>query len=300
MLVHQNSEPMNPRRVVVLGARGFVGTALMGELARTGIPALGLGSADLDLTADRADEALAALLEPDDAVVMLAAITPDRTRKIPALMANLRMAETVCAAFERRPPAHMIYFSSAGVYHGGTKITEETPAEPSDLFGMMHLTREMMFKSVCPAPLAVLRSSLAHGALMSRQQKAHATAFGANQMRRIARDDGVIRLAGNGEDRRDHVWVRDIAAVTRLVLQRRSAGLLNIATGRSVSQLELAQMIASHFDPLARVELVHREHPVIHLDFDNAALTRAFPDFRFTPLEVSLAKAHESMLKLAG
>lgn len=300
MLVHHNTVATEPKRVVVLGARGFVGTALMAELAHAGIPALGLGRADLDLTAPDAERNLAALLESDDALVMLAAITPDRTRRVPALMANLRMAETVCAALERQAPAHFLYFSTAAVYRGGSLITEQTPAEPSDLFGMMHLTREMMFRTVCPAPVAVLRLAVAHGPLMSAQQSAHATAFGANRMRSIAREDGVIRLAGTGEDRRDHIWIRDIAVLARRVLQRRSAGLLNVASGRSVSQLELAQMIASRFDPPARVELGHRDHPVTHQEFDNAQLRQAFPDFRFTPLDVSLSEAHEKMVRLAG
>src|ERR1017187_6876344 len=76
MLTHRNPEPEPPARVVVLGARGFIGRTLVAALRRAGIAALPVSREDLDLAADGAADRLAAMLEPDDAVVMLAALTP--------------------------------------------------------------------------------------------------------------------------------------------------------------------------------------------------------------------------------
>ena len=50
----------------------------------------------------------AGLLRPDDAVVMTSSIQPDKNRGYSALMANLRMVETVLIALESSPCAHFV------------------------------------------------------------------------------------------------------------------------------------------------------------------------------------------------
>jgi UDP-glucose 4-epimerase len=80
MLNHLNEKPINPARVVVLGARGFIGRALVAALQQAGIAVMPVSSADLDLTAEDAGDRLAAMLKPDDAVVLLSALTPDKGR----------------------------------------------------------------------------------------------------------------------------------------------------------------------------------------------------------------------------
>ena len=109
MLTHLNAEPQKPHRVIILGARGFVGAALTEDLAREDIPALPLGRQDVDLEAQDAGAALAARLEPGDTLVFASAKAPVKT--VPMLTANLRMLEAVAAAIEAKPVAHVIYVS---------------------------------------------------------------------------------------------------------------------------------------------------------------------------------------------
>ena len=40
MLEHRHASPQAPSRVVVIGAKGFVGGALAGRLTREGVPTL--------------------------------------------------------------------------------------------------------------------------------------------------------------------------------------------------------------------------------------------------------------------
>src|SRR3546814_3402126 len=98
MLTHGRLRPENPARVVVIGARGFVGRGLVRLLAEAAMPCLPLSSADVDLAAPGAADRLAQQLQPADAVVMLAALTPDKGRGIGPLDRNLRMVATLCAA----------------------------------------------------------------------------------------------------------------------------------------------------------------------------------------------------------
>ncbi|MBI1321199.1 MAG: NAD-dependent epimerase/dehydratase family protein [Candidatus Hydrogenedens sp.] len=295
MLKHCLSNPIDPRRVVVIGARGFIGRALMAGLARAGITALGLGSADLDLTMPDADQHLAALLEPGDAVVMLAAITPNKGRGVGAFMANLQMAAAVAAALDQVPPSQLVSFSSEAVYPmveaplNEPPLTETSRTEPTELFGMMHLAREMMFQTAVKAPVAILRPAQIYSTSDA------VPGYGPNRLLRLAFQDRRITLSGDGEDRRDHIALDDVVALTVLALRHCSAGLANLATGRSISYVELAQRIAALFEPTIEVALTPRQVPATHRRFDVSGLRKAFPGFVPCELEAGIARAYEAM-----
>lgn len=286
MLDHLSATPAAPARVVVLGARGTIGKALMARLAAERIPTLGLGSSELDLLATGAADLLAGLLRPDDAVLMLSALTPDKGRDIGTSMKNLRMAETVCAALARRPAGQVIYLSSDAVYAmGPALLSEDTPADPADLYGVMHKAREVMFAAtVEPERLAILRATMVLAA-----DDTH-NSYGPNRFRRQALEGGKITLGGRGEETRDHVYVDDLAELIRLVLVHRSHGLLNAATGVSLSFLEVARLVAAGFVPPPEILFTPRTNPVTHRHFDITATRRAFPRLRFTPLADAIAR----------
>ncbi len=98
MLQHQNASPSKRARAVIIGAGGFVGSAISRELEQEGVPLLGLTRKELDLSGDGAANKLSSLLKPDDAVVFVAAIAPARNSVM--LMQNLSMAEKVIAAIK--------------------------------------------------------------------------------------------------------------------------------------------------------------------------------------------------------
>jgi len=287
MFDHGLDVPSAPERTIVLGAGGFIGQALTRRLGADGWPVLCVSSGDIDLAQPDAAPRLAEILRPDDAVVMLSALTPDKGRGIGTFMANLRMAEAVSAALGQRPVAHVVYVSSDAVYpFGEDAVDESTPAAPTDLYGAMHRARELMLADAVEAPLAVLRPTLVYGGADTHNS------YGPNRFRRMARTDGAIRLFGGGEETRDHVYVDDVAALIASVLARRGRGLLNLATGRSVDFDGVARLVAASFDPPAEIVHSERANPVTHRAFDVSLLHGAFPDFRFVPLEDGLRRAH--------
>jgi nucleoside-diphosphate-sugar epimerase len=248
--------------------------------------------AELDLVADDAAGRLEARLRPGDAVVMLAAVTPDKGRGPAAFMTNIRMGAAVCAALEKVELAHVVYVSSDAVYGAaGGLLSEASCAEPHDLYGAMHLAREIMVRTATRAPVAVLRPTLVFGAADTHNS------YGPNRLRRTAYADGKIVLFGGGEEMRDHVFVDDVAAITLAVLRHRSAGTLNVATGQAISYAELARKVAALFDDPIAIAGTARQSPITHRHFDMTALHQAFPWLRLTPLEEGLARAHREMLE---
>ena len=291
-LSHNWPEPKAPARVVVIGCRGFVGSAIVAELEAHKILNLGVSAAELDLLSPDAAKALAAKLRPDDALVVVSALTPDRGKDIATFMKNQRMMETVCAALSERPVAHVVNIGSDAVYpDDASLIDESTPTAPGGYHGMMHLARELMLRSTVKCPLALLRPSLLYGAGDTHN------GYGPNRFRRTAAKDGKITLSGAGEEKRDHVEIGDVARIVRLVLQNRSQGALNIATGRAASFHEAADLVASHFKTKIEIVELPRSGPVniIHRHFAVGALLRSLPGFRPVTLEDGIAAAHKEV-----
>jgi UDP-glucose 4-epimerase len=276
----------------VLGCRGFVGGAIMAELKARSIPSLGISAAELDLLSPGAGEALASRLQPDDALVIVSALTPDRGKDIATFMKNQRMMETACAALAEKPVAHVVNIGSDAVYPDDASLIDEaTPAAPGGFHGMMHLARELMLRSTVKCPLVLLRPSLLYGA-----DDTH-NGYGPNRFRRSAAKEGKITLFGAGEEKRDHVDITDIARVVRLVLQHRSQGVLNIATGRAASFHEAAGLVASHFPKKVEIVELPRSGPVniVHRHFAVGALLRSLPGFQPVSLEEGIAAAHKEV-----
>lgn len=294
MISHQNQIPIKPSRVILIGARGFIGGAVQRKLDAEAIPTLALGSADIDLLDAAASIHLAEALRPDDAVVMLAALTPDKGRDIATLMKNLMMMQSVCAAIEKSGCAHLIYFSSDAVYDSRTnRATEETPASPPDLYGAMHHTREIMARSLGHVPVLVLRPTVVYGLYDTHNS------YGPNRFRRVAENDRRITLFGGGEETRDHIHVEDIAALTVRCLLHKSTGLLNAATGKSTSFRHVAEMVADQFTDGIEIITTPRANPITHRHYDVTNLIKAFPDCRFIDLVDGIAMVHKESLVTA-
>lgn len=280
MIVHGHAQPRKPARVVLLGVGGFIGAALKRQLEASSLSVLGLGRTDVELSQPSAVEKLVATLKSSDAVVMLAAVTPDKGRDIATSLKNLAMMQHLCAALEQKGCAHLVYFSSDAVYSFATGlVSEETPASPQDLYGAMHLAREIMARSLAKVPTLILRPAAVYGA-----DDTH-NAYGPNRFRRSARKEGKIQLFGSGEETRDHIHVNDVAAIASRCLMQRSTGTLNLATGRSLPFHEVARIVSTQSSKPVEIVGTPRANPVTHRHYDVTNLLKAFPGVRFTALE---------------
>jgi UDP-glucose 4-epimerase len=284
--VLEHSSPIRkaPSRVVVIGAGGFVGSAICTRLAADKIPVLALTRNELDLLKPEAAATLQRLLRADDSVVFVSALAPTRNNAM--LIDNLRMAEAVCAALAAQPVGHLVYVSSDAVYSDeANPVIERSCQQPSSLHGVMHLAREIMLRAALKLPLAILRPTLIYGA------KDPHNGYGPNRFRRLAAKGEAIMLFGEGEEKRDHILVDDVAALTSAALHHRSNGVLNIATGRSASFREVAEMVVALSPRPVEIRGTPRQNPITHRHFDITDCLKAFPEFHYVPLRDGLARA---------
>jgi UDP-glucose 4-epimerase len=283
VLEHLSPVRKAPSRVVIIGAGGFVGGAIASQLAADKVPMLALTRKELDLLKPEASATLQRLLRAGDSVVFVSALAPTRNNAM--LIDNLRMAETVCTALAAQPVAHLVYISSDAIYSDDANpVTERSCQQPSSLHGVMHLAREIMLRTALKLPLAMLRPTLIYGA------KDPHNGYGPNRFRRLAAKGEAITLFGEGEEKRDHVHVDDVAALVSAVLQHRSTGTLNIATGRSVSFREVAEMVVALSPRSVEIRGTPRQNPITHRHFDITDCLKAFPEFHYIPLRDGLAR----------
>lgn len=284
-LVHQFADGRRPDRVVVIGAGGVIGRALIAHLRAQRTDVAPLTRSELDLERPDAAGRLAALLRPSDSVVMLSALTPRHGRSPGIMLANVRMAEQVCAALIASPVAHLVYISSDIVYPRRIEIvTEESLVEVAEGYGAMHLIREIMFGNAAGPAVAILRPTQVCAA-----DDTH-LAYGPNRFLHEACHQGTITIFGEGEELRDHILVEDVAAIIGLTLRHGSRGSLNVATGRSLPFAEVAEMCRRLVPPNPRIVKAPRAIPITHRRFDTAALAAAFPEFRCHDLEEGLRR----------
>ncbi|MBT5752051.1 MAG: NAD-dependent epimerase/dehydratase [Rhodospirillaceae bacterium] len=294
MLTHLNDSPAAPARVVIMGAGGFVGNAAADRLESEGVEVLRLTRQEVDLLAADAAQKLAVCLRPDDCLIVTSALAPCKDNEM--LVDNLAMMTAVCAALEKSPVAHVVYISSDAVYSDSPEaLSEESIAAPDSLHGIMHVAREVMLKNTLKEiPLAILRPSLLYGV------KDPHNGYGPNQFRRKAAKGEDIALFGEGEERRDHILIDDVAEIIRRVVRGRSEGVLNVVTGEVASFREIAELVVSHFDAPVQIKGSPRSGPMPHdgyRPFDAAACRKAFPDFQYTLLPEGLALVHRQMME---
>jgi UDP-glucose 4-epimerase len=283
VLEHSSPVRKAPSRVMIIGAGGFVGGAICDRLAADKVPMLALTRNELDLLKPEASTTLQRSLRADDSVVFVSAFAPTRNNAM--LIDNLRMAEAVCAALAAQPVAQLVYISSDAIYSDDANpVTERSCQQPSSLHWAMHLAREIMLRTTVKLPLAILRPTLIYGA------KDPHNGYGPNRFRRLAAKGEAITLFGEGEEKRDHVHIDDVAALVSAVVQHRSTGTLNIATGRSASFCEIAEMIAELSSRSVEIRGTPRQNPITHRHFDITDCLKAFPEFRYMPLRDGLAR----------
>ena len=271
----------------MIGAGGWVGGAIAKRVAELGGEVVALSRAQVDLLTPDAAQGLASLLRAGDAVVAAAAQAPCKNMSM--MIDNMIMAKAMIDGIGKVAVSHVINISSDAVYADGPlPLSESSPTAPTSMHGAMHLAREIAFATEIKGPVAMLRPTLIYGPADPHN------GYGPNRFRRQAQANEEIALFGEGEERRDHVFVGDVAEIAARVLMCRSQGVLNIATGVVHSFRTIAEQVVAIAPNKVKISGRPRQGPMPHngyRPFDPSAAKSAFPDFAFTPLELGLAKS---------
>jgi len=272
--------------VVLLGASGFLGRHLSVEFERQGREVTGYSSKTLDLTRPEALSMLDGVAGADTTLVFASALTPDKGQNIATLMANLQMAANVCRYLETHPVRCCVYVGSDAVYGFDVNpVSEATPVAPGSYYALAKYGSERMLEYVAGArnvPFLLLRVTGVYG-----PGDPH-SGYGPNAFARSLAKDRSIRLFGDGEEERDHIYVEDVARLMVALVRASATGLFNLATGESRSFADIVATIRGLVPYEFTVASAPRKGPLTHRRFDTARLRRAVPGFQYTPFKDGL------------
>lgn len=291
MFLNHNQKLIKPSRVVILG-NGFIGSNLYKKLLEEKIDTICISRNELDLSEESSIIKLNQLLKPKDVIVLTSIIAPAKGKGVDPFIKNLKITKTVCKAIENIDISQLIYLSSDAVYGMENElISESILPTPSDLYGAAHLSRELMLKEIVKFPLAILRSTLVYGL-----NDPH-NSYGPNRLRRMAFNNEKIVLFGKGEETRDYIFIDDLINLILLVILYKSEGLLNLATGNSISYDDLSTKISLLFENQIPIEHTIRKNAITHRRFNISLIKKCFPNFCFTSIDEGLEVVHQEELK---
>jgi UDP-glucose 4-epimerase len=247
-------------KVLVTGGAGFIGSHIVDLLVETGcrvsvVDNLSTGLFEninprvnfykIDIRDPDLKEAIAR--ERPEAVIHLAAqVDVQRSLKDPLTdsQINILGAINLLNACAGNGIARVVYASSAAVYGNPSylPVDESHPAMPQSPYGVSKYTVEhylRVYRVISGINYTVLRFANVYG---PRQDAAGEGGVVAIFVDRILKGASP-RIFGDGEQTRDFIYVKDVAAASIAALRRGDGGPFNVSTGEGLSVNHLFQTL---------------------------------------------------------
>ena len=305
---------LNPKRVVILGASGFLGSAMTKHLADAGHEVtaywrqpnseLAKHSNVRSVIADLRDTwILADVIADVDVVYHFASAThPSLFYSNPsaeyweALQPLLVMLETAV----RGNVGKIVYPSSGGTIYADSLVarTEDSQTDPKSPYAIFKLAAERL---------------LLHAVRLGQIQVdifRVGNPYGPGQRTRPGQGvlphwiDAIqnkqpIKVFGDGSAERDYIYIDDLCRLMSISCQRPDeSDVFNLGTGKATSLAELVQGLKTHLSHDQPVEHVAgRAVDIQSIALNTSRLLELVPGFEFTPLAEGLRRtlAHHGL-----
>lgn len=242
-------------RVVVFGANGFVGSSIASRLRRRGLETRTFGREDFDFSSKSYRAEFIKIIDPSDSIVFSSARVPVRT--VEDYFYNSNILSNFVASLEGVEFDYLLNISSDAVYPDlKSPINEQTPPSPTTLHGLMHLNRECILNNVFER-VGHLRPTLIYGPGDPHR------GYGPNLFLQTAIESKLIHIFGEGEERRDHIYIDDVADFADIMLKEKIQGPINAVTGLIESFYFIASKIKELL-PETEISFGPRKGPMPH------------------------------------
>jgi UDP-glucose 4-epimerase len=283
--------PLN--RVLILGHTGFIGKRLTARFkeACPDLEVVGLCSADLDLTDPGSASRSKGLFTSGTAVAFCSAVKRQFGDDLDSFSKNMAMTLGLCRILKERPVARLVYLSSAAVYGEDVhnlRITEQTPVAPRSYYGAAKIAGEAILTKLAAEPgqgsFVILRPPMVYG------PGERVPAYGPGRFVEDVLADREITLWGDGEERREFLFIDDAAEATRRALLGDCSGIVNVAAGVSYTFTQAVEAVSRLSGRKAQVASRPRTKDKVDHGFDNSLVKRLMPSLAFTTLEEGVRK----------
>lgn len=298
--MNPSEQKRNISKVIILGHTGFIGDYVIRrfEAAHPDYELIGLSSRALDLTEERAVHTLSELADERTAIIMCSAIKRHVEDSLRAFQLNMKMAINLVQFLQENSIARFLYFSSVSVYgenRNDLAITEATPIRPITYYGIAKYSSECLFNKVLEErddfSLVTLRPSLVYGP-GDECEHYRPSAFVKSIL-----STQSLEIWGDGQEKRDFIYVKDIAELTYRLTFNQFEGTINLVTGESHSFNQVIDTLAEVIPEKLTLNHIPRTRPKVSQGFNNEKIIHLFNDFKFTPFTDGIKETYKIVRK---
>ena len=226
------------KKAVVVGANGFLGSALVQALLSQDFEVLAVyhtrhNNIDKKAKLFTNEELLHSAIQPDF-IFYLSGNYNNTEAELAAINETLRDYSLQYAN------AKMVYVSSTNVYGTTTGIiTEDSPFENPGIYAQSKITGEAIVKAM--PHFSIIRLAYTYGPGITNTSFIPAIIASAKANKKIT-------LFGKGEREQDYIYIEDAVAFCIAIAQQKDNAIYLGATGVSVSNQQVAAIIQQYID----------------------------------------------------
>jgi UDP-glucose 4-epimerase len=282
-----SSQSIQGRNVLIIGKNSYVGEFLCRHFSAKGADVVAIGSSDCNfLDSSPVQGLFKSLGEKPFAMIFLAVVNKDVENSYSAFLNNVQMAWNLVSGVRDANVESVVYFSSVDVYGRAPKLpmSETTPLDPDTWYGLSKSTSEWIVREELGSkfPTCLLRIPGIFG--RSRNDRSV-----IGRLIATIRKEGKVYIHGDGKLLRDYVFAPDLCQVVERLVTRKASGTFNVATGMSVSLLQILSAIRETLG--INFEVVHlpaNEERSFDMRYDISRLSAAIGNFDFSPLSAGI------------
>lgn len=283
----------NMNKIILLGSSGFIGKNISEFFHKRIDNFIDFGSKECDLLDIKSMNQKLSFLQNNDTIIIASSITRLIDNSINSMNDNVLMVQNLIDILQNKPVKHLIFFSSVDVYgliDESISINENLSLNPNDYYATSKLVSEIMFQTFCKQAgikLTILRCSGIYG-------NGDLNKSTINKIFETIKTTNSIQIIGDGSLLRDFVYIDDLLSLLNEVIYKEVVGTINIATGNSISILELSKKIFRILDieenVIYKMGLKEDTQRVFDMSYDIKILKDKLPDFSFNTMDLNLLK----------
>ena len=282
-----SSHSVRGRDVLIVGKNSYIGEFLCRHFAAQGASVLAVGSSDCNfLDAAQVHDLFKTLGQKPFTILFLAVVNKKVRNSYSAFLDNVQMTWNLVSAAREANIESLIYFSSVDVYGRSPKLpmSETTSLNPDTWYGLSKSTGEWIVRAELSSkcPTCILRIPGIFGASKNDRSV-------VGQLVSSIRQESKAYIDGDGGILRDYVFAPDLCRAVERLAARKVNGAFNLATGKSVSLLQILETIREILG--VDFEVVHLpagEERSFDMRYDTAKLSTALGQFDFSPLSAGV------------
>jgi len=274
---------------IILGHTGFIGQSISKIFNNFEKNLIEISRDQIDFLSENSSKALKNVFSRNADVIMCIGIKKQYGDNFENWKKNEIILQNFVKSLILKPPRHLIYISSASIYGEDIKfenlISENTPINLRSFYGISKFNSENIIRKICEnfnIPLLCLRPPLIYG------KNDTSLGYGPTQFTYKAIEEKSIEIWGDGSEKREFIWVDDLAFLCKEIFNNKITGIVNTVSGKSYSYMEIIHELNKILGTNIKIIQKKRSKEKVDHNFSNSLHKYTFPNFKYTNLKTGL------------